>query len=204
MMGSGKKLETLHQVTISKSFYIQSTEVTQGQWKKVMHSNPSEFKDCGDNCPVENVSWNDIQVFIRKLNSIEGGGNYRLPTEAEWEYAARSGGKDEQYSGGDNIEDVAWYYSNSKYRPHAVGQKKPNDLGIYDMSGNVWEWCQDGYKEYSEGSVTDTVGPLTGSSRILRGGSYYERTHACRTAERQDTDSEGRFGSCGFRLLRMQ
>jgi formylglycine-generating enzyme required for sulfatase activity len=206
MMGSssGKKNETQHQVTISKPFYIQTTEVTQGQWKKVMGSNPSFFKDCGDNCPVEQVSWDDVQEFIRKINSIEGGNKYRLPTEAEWEYAARSGGKIEVYSSGDIVDSVAWYAGNSGGKTHPVGQKKPNDLGIYDMSGNVMEWCQDWNGSYPSGHVIDPVGPSSGSSRLIRGGGWYSRTGICRLVHRNGNWPDGMHYGIGFRVLKMQ
>jgi formylglycine-generating enzyme required for sulfatase activity len=191
-----------HQVTISKPFYMQTTEVTQGQWKAVMGSNPSDFKDCGDNCPVENVSWNDAQKFIQKLNSMEGGNKYCFPTEAEWEYAARSAGKNETYSGGNDIDAVAWYYSNSGDKTHPVGQKKPNGLGIYDMSGNVWEWCQDWYGSYPSGSVTDPTGPSSGADRVLRGGSWNSYARSSRSAVRDGyVPGNGDF-NLGFRLLR--
>jgi formylglycine-generating enzyme len=119
-------------------------EVTQAQWEAVMGNNPAYFKQCGESCPVESVSWNDVQEFIKKLNQ-QTGKTYRLPTEAEWEYAARSGGKSEKYSGGNNVDSVAWYNGNSGKQTHPVGRKQPNGLGIYDMSGNVWEWVEDIY-----------------------------------------------------------
>ncbi len=138
-----RKEELSHEVCLD-NFYIGKYEVTQGQWKAIMGNNPSKFDECGDNCPVEQVSWNDIQDFINKLNN-KTGKNYRLPTEAEWEYAARSGGKNEKYSGSNNVDSVAWYDKNSGNKTHPVGQKKPNGLGLYDMSGNVWEWVNDKY-----------------------------------------------------------
>lgn len=163
----------VHKVCVD-DFYIGRYEVTQGQWKAIMGRNLSYFKDCGDNCPVEQVSWNDIQNFINKLIQ-KTGKKYRLPTEAEWEYAARSRGKNEKWAGTSNeseIGDYAWYLSNSGSKTHPVGQKKPNGLGLYDMSGNVWEWCSDWYgKNYYGNSPKDNpTGPSGGQFRVLRGG----------------------------------
>jgi formylglycine-generating enzyme required for sulfatase activity len=197
--------ETLHQVTISKPFYIQTTELTQGQWQKVMGSNPSYFKDCGGDCPVERVSWNDVQDFIRKLNKMEGIDKYRLPTEAEWEYAARSGGKVEEYAGTNSesaLGDYAWYNANSGSKTHTVGQKLPNSLGLYDMSGNVWEWVQDWYGDYLPGSVTDPVGPSSGSYRVFRGGSWLSHALLCRATSRNNSAPELRRYLLGFRLVK--
>lgn len=164
-----------HQVTISKEFYMQTTEVTQGQWKKVMGNNPSFFKDCGDDCPVEQVSWYDVQNFIKKLNSMEGTDKYRLPSEAQWEYGARSGSKQEVYAGTSselNLGDYAWIGYNSEKKTHPVGQKKPNTFGLHDMSGNVWEWVQDWHGDYPIGSATDPAGPASGLSKIHRGSCW--------------------------------
>ena len=134
-----------HRVTLTKEFYMGETEVTQGLWKAVMGNNPSNFKDCGDDCPVEQVYWNVVQEFIKKLNRMVSGGNFRLPTEAEWEYAVRAGNTS-RYSFGENesrLGQYAWYRSNSNMRTHSVAQKKPNAWGLYDMHGNVWEWVQE-------------------------------------------------------------
>jgi formylglycine-generating enzyme required for sulfatase activity len=161
--------ETQHQVTISRPFYMQTTEVTQRQWRLVMGSNPSYFSNCGDGCPVEQVSWNDVQEFISRLNQREGTDKYRLPTEAEWEYAARAGSQADRYG---DIDDIAWYVGNSGNKSHLVGQKRPNALGLYDMLGNVWEWCKDWKGDYSTGSVTDPIGPTLGLRRIYRGGGW--------------------------------
>ena len=153
------------------AFRIGKYDVTQGQYKQVMGSNPSSFSSCGDGCPVENVSWNDAQAFISRLKS-QAGKQYRLPTEAEWEYACHSGGKIEEYCGGDNIDAVAWYFGNSGGKTHPVGQKQPNGLGIYDMSGNVWQWVQDWYGILYPTSGNNPHGASSGSSRVFRGGSW--------------------------------
>ena len=144
----------------------------RSQWEKVTGSNPSGFKK-GDNYPVESVTWDDAKEFIRKLNG-KSGYTFRLPTEAEWEYAARSGGKAEKYAGGSDIDAVAWYGSNSGKSTHPVGTKAPNGLGIYDMSGNVWQWCEDVYDEnaYKKHQRNNPVSTSGGSSRVLRGGSW--------------------------------
>ena len=189
-----------HSVTVS-DFYIGKYEVTQAQWKAVMGSNPSYSK--GDNLPVEWVSWNDIQEFITKLNA-QTGKKFRLPTEAEWEYAARGGHKSKgyKYSGSNSISDVAWYGDNSSSKIHPVGQKSPNELGIYDMSGNVWEWCQDWYSSsaYSSSSQTNPTGPSSGSSRVLRGGSWNYSAGSCRVSLRYYNTPDYRDFNRGFRL----
>lgn len=205
VMGGHSRSGTPHQVTISKPFYMQSTTVTQGEWKKVMGSNPSYFKNCGDECPVEEVSWNDVQDFIQRLNNQEGKDKYRLPTEAEWEYAARSCGKMEEYAGtnsGSDLGDYAWYDANSGGTTHPVGLKKPNGLGLYDMSGNVWQWVQDWYGDYRSGNVTDPAGPLKGSRRVSRGGSWHGSEQECRSANRGNSTQGSRFYNLGFRLVR--
>ena len=160
----------VHQVRLS-SFQIGQTEVTQELWETVMGSNPSRVQ--GLQLPVEQVSWNDCQTFIEKLNEFTGM-HFRLPTEAEWEFAARGGtkSKDYIYSGSDNIDDVAWYMDNSDLMSHKVATKAPNELGIYDMCGNVWEWCQDWYDNYSSSFTNNPSGPATGIYRVLRGGSF--------------------------------
>ncbi|MCX5814720.1 MAG: formylglycine-generating enzyme family protein [Proteobacteria bacterium] len=165
----------VHNACVS-DFYMGKHEVTQGQWKAVMGNNPSRSSSCGDACPVENVSWDDTQEFIKKFNSRDGK-SYRLPTEAEWEYAARSGGKKEKYAGISSDSDLgsyAWYTSNSGNKTHPVGQKQPNSLGLYDMSGNVWEWVQDWYDKdyYSSSPRNNPKGPSSGSRKVLRGGSW--------------------------------
>ena len=180
-----------HQVTLS-DYYIGQTEVTQALWKAVMGSNPSFFK--GDNLPVECVSWDDCQVFIQKLNQLTGK-QFRLPTEAEWEYAARGGRKSRgyKYAGGNNIGSVAWYDGNSGKETHAVATKQANELGIYDMSGNVWEWCSDWYGDYTSSSQSDPQGPSSGSRRVLRGGGCYNNARYCRVSYRS-------YGTLGYRI----
>ena len=171
-----------HQVTLS-DFYIGKYEVTQAEWQAVMGTNPSHFK--GDNFPVERVSWYDCQEFIRKLNEMTGK-NFRLPTEAEWEYAARGGNKSGgyKYAGGNDVDNVAWYRGNSGDKTHPVGTKRGNELGLYDMSGNVWECCQDRYGDYSSSHETDPTGPATGSNPVLRGGGWYYGARDCRLSSR--------------------
>jgi formylglycine-generating enzyme required for sulfatase activity len=189
----------VHEVCVD-DFYIGKYEVTQGQWKAIMGDNPSKFDDCGDNCPVEKVSWNDAQAFIQKLNQ-QTGKNYRLPTEAEWEYAARSGGKNEKYSGGNDLDSVAWYDSNSGKKTHPVGTKQPNGLGIYDMSGNVWEWVNDWYGSYSSGSQNNPKGASSGSLRVQRGGSWDSVVAwGVRASNRFSYTPDLRFFGIGFRL----
>jgi formylglycine-generating enzyme required for sulfatase activity len=160
-----------HEVCVD-DFYIGKYEVTQGQWKKVMGNNPSRFPGCGDNCPVDNVSWYDAQDFIAKLNKMSGGSSYRLLTEAEFEYAERSGGKNQRYSGGNDVDSVAWYDINAEEHIHPGGTRAPNGLGIYDMSGNVWEWTNDWYQEdyYSHSPRNNPAGPSSGVERVKRGG----------------------------------
>ena len=169
-MGSGNGDELpQHRVTL-KAFALGKYEVTQAQWQAVMGDNPSNFKQCGGNCPVENVSWNDAQAFIQKLNQ-KTGANYRLPTEAEWEYACKAG-QETEYCGGNNIDEVAWYGNNSQ-TTHPVGQKQANAFGLYDMSGNAWEWVQDSYHGKYNGAPTDGTEWLgDGAKRVLRGGSW--------------------------------
>ena len=175
----------VHTVTLS-DYYIGETEVTQELWKAVMGSNPSIFSGYPQR-PVELVSWNDCQEFITKLNELTGE-NFRLPTEAEWEYAASGGNKSQgyKYSGSNTIGNVAWYDDNSSSTTHDVKTKQANELGIYDMSGNVYEWCQDWYGSYSSGSQTNPTGPSSGSDRVHRGGSWYFNARSCRVSHRHD------------------
>ena len=188
-----------HSVTLS-SYYIGETEVTQELWKAVMGSNPSYHK--GSRGPVENVSWDDCKTFISKLNSITGK-NFRLPTEAEWEYAARGGNKSKgyKYSGSNTLGNVAWYDDNSGKETKAVKAKSPNELGIYDMSGNVWEWCQDWYGSYESSSQTNPTGPSSGSRRVYRGGSWDRYARSCRVSFRSSNTPGSRGNSLGLRLV---
>jgi formylglycine-generating enzyme required for sulfatase activity len=194
----------VHEVCVD-DFYIGKYEVTQGQWRTIRGNNHSYFSNCGDNCPVEQVSWNDIQDYIRILNQ-QTGKTYRLPTEAEWEYAARSGGKSEKYSGGNNVDSVAWYKANAGSQTHPVGRKQPNGLGIYDMSGNVWEWCNDIYDEhYYRNSPRDNPrGPSSGSLRVLRGGPWGRSADYARAADRNWNDPVDGVDFHGFRLVRTE
>ena len=187
-----------HSVTLS-SYHIGQTEVTQALWKAVMGSNPSEFR--GDKRPVENMSWNDCQTFISRLNA-KTGKNFRLPTEAEWEYAARgghSGGS--KYAGSDNINNVAWYYDNSGDETHNVATKSPNSLGIYDISGNVCEWCQDWYGDYTSSSQTNPKGPSSGDDRVFRGGCWSNDARHCRVSHRFNYAPSFSDGRLGLRLV---
>ena len=188
-----------HQVTLTNDYYISKYEVTQALWQAVMDSNPSEFK--GESLPVENVSWDDCQEFISKLNRITGK-TFRLPTEAEWEFAARGGKKSRgyQYSGSNNISDVAWYEDNSDNKTHAVGSKQSNELGIYDMSGNVWEWCQDWYERYNSSSQVNPIG-ASGSYRVYRGGGWSNTARDCRSSCRSGSTPVYRDYDLGLRLI---
>ncbi len=192
----------IHEVSVD-DFYLSKYEVTQKQWVAIMGNNPSYFK--GDNLPVESVSWNDVQQFIRKLNT-KTGVSFRLPTEAEWEYAARGGNKSKgyKYSGSDNVGSVAWYSGNSNNKTHPVGTKQPNELGLYDMSGNVWEWCADWYggDYYSKSPYENPTGPATGASRVNRGGSWNDGAGGVRCANRNDSDPDSSDNDLGFRRCR--
>ena len=195
---AAKDEKPAHQVTLS-TYSIGETEVTQALWKAVMGNKPSKFK--GDNLPVELVSWDDCQTFISKLNTATGK-RFRLPTEAEWEYAARGGSKSRgyKYSGSNTIGDVAWYGSNSGSKTHNVKTKQPNELGLYDMTGNVWEWCQDWYGSYSSDSQTNPTGPSSGSGRVWRGGSWYGYARPCRSSYRCGNSPSHRSDTIGLRL----
>lgn len=191
----------VHTVVLG-DYYIGKYEVTQEQWESVMGSNPSYFR--GAALPVESVSWDDIQEFIKKLNE-KTGKKYSLPTEAEWEYAARGGKKSLgfKFSGYNKPKNVAWYDSNSGDRTRPVGKKEANELGIYDMSGNVWEWCHDWYSEncYRATSHENPKGPSIGEMRVLRGGSWRNPSDRCRSTYRSQGKPEDRHNSYGFRLV---
>jgi len=181
-------------------FYIGKYEVTQAQWKAVMGNNPSDFK--GDDLPVENVSWNDAREFIQKLNAATGK-EFRLPTEIEWEYAARGGrhSRGYKYSGSNNVEDVAWYESNAENKTHPVGTKKANELGIYDMSGNVWEWMSNLYENNNDGNPrTNTAGKGEGSFRMIRGGGWGSYARGVRVSNYYNNGSGYYYNILGFRL----
>jgi formylglycine-generating enzyme required for sulfatase activity len=202
-MGDG---EYAHKVTLTQSFHLGQHEVTQEQYEKVMGATPSNFK--GPQNPVEKVSWDDAVEFCRKLSELpeekSGGYVYRLPTEAEWEYACRAGTKT-KYSFGDSkskLGDYAWYVKNSGDTTHPVGQKKPNPWGLYDMHGNVWEWCQDWHGAYPSSAATDPTGVASGSYRVLRGGSWFNYSDNCRSFIRGWDTPGGRDDLLGFRVLR--
>ena len=195
--------QPVHTVNITRSFDMQKTEVTGGQWRDVMGSNPSLFNSLCDGCPVDNVSWNDIQEFIIRLNAQDPGRNYRLPTEAEWEYAARAGTTGD-YGGTGNLDEMGWYGDDSgSPTAQLVARKQPNAWGLYDIHGNVWEWVQDWYSHYNSQSPTDDpVGPTTGASRVLRGGAWNEPASSARSAHRNNNIPSSRFHHYGFRLAR--
>ena len=190
----------LTRVRISHGFWLGKYELTQGQWRAVMKTSPSGYPGCR-RCPVENISWNNAQEFIRCLNERSGGNHYRLPTEAEWEYAARAGTSGDRYC--ENVDEIAWHVDNSRWRPKPVGEKAPNAWGLYDMLGNVWEWVEDWVGEYPGGSVTDPRGPAWGAGRVSRGGSWIHPGRYCRASARDFSGPDARGSNTGFRLLRM-
>ena len=188
------------QVRISRGYWLGKYEVTQAEWQGVMGTNPSEFSGCGQ-CPVEEVSWEDAQEFIQLANAATGGNRYRLPTEAEWEYAARAGTTGDRYV---NLDAIAWCRNNSGGRTHPVGQKALNAWGLHDMFGNVWEWVEDWYGDYPGGSVTDPGGAGSGSYRVLRGGGWLNIASYCRSSLRSIDTPGNRAYYLGFRLLRTE
>ena len=191
-----------HQVTLS-SYQIGKYEITQWQWREVMGQDPPElkFKGC-DDCPVERVSWDDIQQFLKKLNNRTSK-NYRLPTEAEWEFAARGGTRSNgyKYSGSNSIGNVAWFTDNSNNKTHPIGQKQANELGIFDMTGNVWEWCSDWYGTYNSAAVSNPTGATKGTARVARGGSWNRYAQCCRVADRNYYAPTIRDSDLGFRVI---
>jgi formylglycine-generating enzyme required for sulfatase activity len=187
----------VHTVTLD-DYYIGQTEVTQAQWRAVMGAVPAYFAGC-DECPVERVSWDEIQIFLGRLNNLSGAILYRLPTEAEWEYAARGGNRSRGYvfSGGNDIDSVGWHALNSKGRTHVVKGKMPNELGLYDMTGNVWEWCVEWYKSYSEGVTAGTS-----RYRVNRGGSWQLTPRQSRVTYRDGIAPHEKSYMLGFRVVR--
>jgi formylglycine-generating enzyme required for sulfatase activity len=197
-----------HKVTLTRGFWMSETEITQAQWVAVMGTNPSNFID--DNKPVERVSWNDISEpssgFLAKLNAAHPESIFRLPTEAEWEYACRAGTTSPYYWGEDTrkvlLENHAWYYSNSNSSTHPVAKKAPNTWGLYDMSGNVREWCADWYAYYSGNATSNPRGPSTGTKRVNRGGCWVEDTSTCRASDRYSDMPEYKYFGNGFRIVK--
>lgn len=187
-----------HQV-VATNYYIGKTEVTQALWRAVMENSTSHSTE--DNLPIRMVSWKDCQQFIKRLNQLTGQ-NFRLPTEAEWEYAARGGNKSKgyKYAGSNDIYEVAWHLSNSGHNPHIVASKFPNELGIYDMSGNVWEWCQDWKENYSSSHQDNTQVPAEETLRVFRGGSFDYDARSCRVSYRGSGATNFKFFNLGFRI----
>jgi len=207
-MGStngGSDERPVHDVNITHSFYLQKTEVTQGQWREVMGTDPSAFSSCGDTCPVERVSWDDIQDFLEALNVASPGANFRMPTEAEWEYAARAGTTGD-FAGTGQLDDMGWYSGNSGRKTQFVGLKLANAWGLFDMHGNVYEWVQDWHSGdyYGVSPIDDPAGPLEGTRRVLRGGSVDQNAAHSRSAKRLSSNPSSRGFTIyyGFRLAR--
>ena len=201
MMGD-KYNGPVHKVTLTKGFHLGKTEVTQEQWEALMGANPSRFK--GAKNPVENVSWNDSQDFLRRLNEKLPGQSFRLPAEAEWEYACRAGSTT-AYSFGEgegNFGEYTWCSANSAQATHPVGEKKANAWGLLDMHGNVWEWCADWHGPYPAADQKDPGGPPNGQSRVLRGGSWNIKPMYCRSADRDNDTPDYRDDGIGFRVAR--
>ena len=197
--GAEKDELPAHKVTVD-SYFLAETEVTQELWTAVMGSNPSGYTD-DPQLPVESVTWDDCQNFIGKLNALTGA-SFRLPTEAEWEYAARGGkrAKNHLYSGSDTLSTVGWYKENAGERPHKVKQLAPNELGLYDMSGNIWEWCNDWYTDYSADEANNPQGPQEGKTRVVRGGCWLMDAAICRPADRSSGAPRGCGCIVGLRL----
>lgn len=192
----------VHSVTLTRGFWMQKTEVTQAQWVAVMGSDPSHFKACGSACPVESVSYDDVQAFIAALNNHSPGKRYRLPTEAEWEYAARAGTTGDYGTPG-AVTFGGWIVDNGGETTHPVGGLRPNAWGLYDMEGNVWEWVNDWYGPYSSSPGTDPTGPVFGTERVQRGGSWYVNAAWARSAHRDYGPPALRSNDGGFRLAKI-
>jgi formylglycine-generating enzyme required for sulfatase activity len=188
----------VHEVTISKDFWMGRFPVTQRQWQEVMGDNPSYFRNAGPDAPVEQVNWNQVQAFLAKLNSSQSRWKVRLPTEAEWEYAARAGTKGETYG---PLDQIAWYRANNSRTTHPVGQKLPNAFGLYDMLGNVWQWCEDWFGPYPSTPAVDPQGPADGERRITRGGCFYSDPVHERASRRNRDLVEHSSRSIGFRVV---
>jgi len=203
------KDERQHEVNLTKGFWLGRYEVTQGEWETLMGNNPSNFKNAGKRAPVETVSWEKAMAFCRKLNKREGsaghlphGYEYSLPTEGQWEYACRAGTTGPYHTGrGESaLGRTGWWNRNSGSKTHSVGQKEANVWGLYDMHGNVWEWCYDRFGKYSTGRATDPAGPSTGSFRVLRGGCWGNYARFCRSAFRNNGTTSRHDDDLGFRL----
>jgi formylglycine-generating enzyme required for sulfatase activity len=186
-----------HDVRITKAFQLSTHEVTQAEWQALMQTNPSRFK--GENLPVENISFDEVQEYLGKLNARNDGYRYRLPTEAEWEYAARAGTKG---ANSGPLDEIAWYMNNSNGQSHPVKQKKPNAFGLYDMEGNVYEWTQDWFFDYEEDPLTDPKGPASGFERVPRGGSWNSTPKGVRTSNRNALEPDAGDFNVGFRVAR--
>lgn len=188
----------VHQVTITRDFWMGQFDVTQGQWQELMGSNPASCKAAGLDAPVEQVTWRDVQAFIAKLNAAQDQWTVRLPTEAEWEYAARAGTTGEAYG---PLDEIAWYRANGSGTTHPVGKKRPNPFGLYDMLGNVWQWCQDWFGPYSAETSTDPQGAAKGDRRVTRGGCFYCDAVHERAARRNRDLEDHSSRSIGFRIV---
>ena len=199
--GENKDEQVTHNVTLG-DFYICTTQVTQELWNAIIENNPSKIKD--KNLPVTNVSWNDCQDFIKRLNDITGM-KFRLPTEAEWEFAAKGGQKGKlngyKYSGSNTITNIMWYSKNSGNRPHEVSSKQSNELGLFDMSGTVWQWCSDWYASYDTSQSFNPNGPIDGIEKVCRGGSFMSEAKECRVSIREKDMPNEISEDVGFRIV---
>jgi len=196
--------EDLHEVTLTRGFEIADAPVTQAQWESIMGNNPSGFTGSGPEAPVENVNWDDAVAWCAKLTEKHPGFVYRLPTEAEWEYACRAGTSGPWNHPGAKLDDLGWYDQNAGSKTHPVRQKRPNAWGLHDCHGNVWEWCADWFGPYPKGSVTDPTGPSKGEERVLRGGCWLYPARFCRSARRKGIVAGSRSHCFGFRPVRMK